>query len=81
MYYPGTVFYHLIYLRQLMKSNYEVSIEGPSMILKHKLRQFYPEVSEIHGKCGTLLHESQMMDTRMNLHALLTASVEGFIPG
>ena len=81
MYYPGTLLYHLMYVRQLMKSDYEVSIEGPSMILKHKLRQLYPEVAPIHGKCGTLLYESQMMDTRMNLHALLTASVEGFIPG
>lgn len=81
MYYPGTLFYHLIYLRQLMKSNYDLSIEGPSMILKHKLRQLYPEVSPIHGKCGTVLYESQMMDSRMNLHALLTASVDGFIPG
>lgn len=27
------------------------------------------------------MYESQMMDTRMNLHALLTASVEGYIPG
>lgn len=81
MYYPGTLLYHLIYMRQLMKSDYEVSVEGPSIILEHRLRKLYPAVKQIHGKCGTLLYESQMMDTRMNLHALLTASVDGFIPG
>lgn len=81
MFYPGTLFYHLIYLRQLMKSNYERSVDGPSIVFKNKLKKMYPHVEKVHGKFGTLMHEAQMMDTRMNLHALLTASVDGFIPG
>jgi hypothetical protein len=81
MYYPGTLFYHLIYLSQLMKSNYEKSVDGPKIVFKSRLRKMYENVVNIHGKYGTLMHEAQMMDTRMNLHALLTASIEGFIPG
>ena len=33
-YFPGALGYHLIYLRQLMKSKYEVSISGPSLLTK-----------------------------------------------
>jgi hypothetical protein len=81
MYYPGTLLYHLIYLKQLMSSNYERGVDGPKIIGPNQIRKLYSQVSEIHGKWGTVMHESQMMDTRMNLHALLTASIEGFIPG
>jgi hypothetical protein len=73
--------YHLIYLKQLMSSNYERSVEGPKIIGTSQLRKLYSQVKEIHGKWATVMYESQMMDTRMNLHALLTASIEGFIPG
>lgn len=41
----------------------------------------FDNVKPIHGKYGVMLHEAQMLDSRMNLHALLTASVESFIPG
>jgi glycerol-3-phosphate dehydrogenase len=30
---------------------------------------------------GFILNEAQMMDGRMNLHALLTSSIDSFIPG
>ncbi len=64
-----------------MNSNYERSVEGPKIIGPNHIRKLYSNVKEIQGKWGTLMHESQMMDTRMNLHALLTASIDGFIPG
>jgi hypothetical protein len=81
MYFPGTLFYHMIYLKQLMSSDYERSVDGPKIIGKHQIRKTFPNVNEIQNKWGTIMNESQMMDTRMNLHALFTASIEGFIPG
>ena len=27
------------------------------------------------------MHEAQMLDSRMNLHALFTASIDSYIPG
>lgn len=81
LYFPGCLFYHLMYLKQLLSSNYQVSVDGPSLIFKNKLRSLYPEIKPIHGLSGVLMHETQMMDGRMNLNALLTSSVEGFIPG
>jgi glycerol-3-phosphate dehydrogenase len=81
VYYPGCLLYHLLYLKQLMGSDYEAGVEGPSVIMKNRLRRLYPQLTALHGQSGVLMHETQMMDARMNLHALLTASVDGFIPG
>ena len=49
--------------------------------MKNKLAKQFENVGHIHGLSGVLLNETQMMDTRMNLLALLTASVESFVPG
>lgn len=71
----------MMYLKQLMSSNYDVGVDGPKLIFKNKLRQLFPAITQIHGQSGVLMNETQMMDTRMNLHALLTASIDSFIPG
>jgi hypothetical protein len=70
-----------MYLKQLMASNYEVGVDGPSLAFKNKIRSLYPDIKTIHNLSGVLMHETQMMDGRMNLNALLTSSIEGFIPG
>jgi hypothetical protein len=41
----------------------------------------FENVKSVHGKYGVIVHEAQMLDSRMNLHALMTASIESFIPG
>jgi glycerol-3-phosphate dehydrogenase len=64
-----------------MKSDYDVSLDGPKIISKSKLLKSYPNVKDIHGKYGVILNEAQMMDGRMTLHALLTSSIDSFIPG
>jgi glycerol-3-phosphate dehydrogenase len=70
-----------MYLGQLMKSDYEVGVDGPKIIFKNKLAKMYENVKHIHGKYGVLMNEAQMNDSRMNQHALFTASIDGFIPG
>jgi glycerol-3-phosphate dehydrogenase len=64
-----------------MRSDYEVGVDGPRMIMKNKLAKQFDSISHIHGLSGVLMNETQMMDTRMNLLALLTSSIEGFVPG
>jgi glycerol-3-phosphate dehydrogenase len=64
-----------------MSSDYDRSVDGPKIIGPNHIRKLYSKVMQVHGKWGTVMHESQMMDTRMNLHALLTSSIDGFIPG
>ncbi|TNV82208.1 hypothetical protein FGO68_gene1860 [Halteria grandinella] len=81
VYFPGCLAYHLMYLKQLMGSNYDVGVDGPSLAFKNKIRSLYPDIKNIHKLSGVLMHETQMMDGRMNLNALLTSSIEGFIPG
>jgi len=41
-----------------MKSNYERGVDGPKIIGPNQLRRAYSQVKQIHGKWGTLLHES-----------------------
>lgn len=79
--YPGTIGYHLMYLRQLFKSNYTTSVSGPVPILKSTIRCRFPEAKQIHNMHGVIMHEAQMIDSRMALNALLTASIDNFIPG
>ena len=40
-YWPGAFGYHLIYLMQLLRSDYTVSLKGPSLVSKNKLRRDY----------------------------------------
>jgi len=48
-YWPGAFGYHLIYLKQLIKSNYSVSVSGPKLISRDKLRKDYPNCTALHG--------------------------------
>jgi len=80
-YYPATVFYHAIYLRRLMGSSYDVSISGPSVKSKRQIRKIFPQMPAAHNNYGVIMREGQMNDSRMNLHSLLTSSVDKFIPG
>jgi glycerol-3-phosphate dehydrogenase len=41
----------------------------------------FENVKEIHGQWGVQMHEMQMMDTRMNMAALLTSTVDEYVPG
>ena len=41
----------------------------------------FPEVKSIHGNYGVVMHEAQMVDSRMNLNTLLTSTIEGYNPG
>jgi glycerol-3-phosphate dehydrogenase len=58
VYFPGCLGYHLIYLKQLMASNYEVGVDGPSLAFKNKIRSFYPDIKNIHKLSGVLMHET-----------------------
>jgi len=80
-YWPGAFGYHLIYLMQLMKSNYNVSVDGPKFVSKNKLRRDYPECKELHGGYGAVMSEAQMVDSRMNLNTLFTSAIDDYIPG
>lgn len=80
-YWPGALGYHLIYLKQLFKSNYSVSVSGPSVMLNKTLRKEFPELKALHKGYGTIMSEAQMHDSRMNLNTLFTASVDDYIPG
>ena len=80
-YYPGALLYHLIYMRALIKTEYNVSLTGPSLMRKKKVIEEYPKATMIHGKNGVKMHECQMIDSRMNLNCLFTSSIEKFHPG
>ena len=80
-YWPGAFGYHLIYLKQLMSSSYTTSVSGPSIMRKKALRDTYPDVKPLHGQWGSVMSETQMHDSRMNLNSLFTAAVDNYIPG
>lgn len=80
-YWPGAFGYHLIYLKEMMKSNYQVSLSGPTMLRKSTIRREYPQVPALHNSYGALMSEAQMHDSRMNLNALFTAAVDGYTQG
>ena len=42
-YLPGALLYHLIYMRQLIKSEYSVSLTGPSLMRKSKVKEEFPK--------------------------------------
>jgi glycerol-3-phosphate dehydrogenase len=80
-YWPGAIGYHLIYLRQLVKSDYNVSLKGPRFINKGKLIRDFPLMTHLHGGYGATMAEAQMHDSRMNLNVLFTAAIDGYIKG
>lgn len=80
-YWPGSFGYHLIYLRQLMSSNYNTGLSGPKFVNKTKLRRQFPEAKELHGGYGAVMSEAQMSDSRMCLNSLFTAAIDNFHPG
>jgi hypothetical protein len=78
---PGAFGYHLIYLKQLMGSNYQSSVSGPSFMGASNLRKTYPNMKVLHGQYGAVMSETQMHDSRMNLNSLFTAAVDDYNPG
>jgi len=80
-YWPGAFGYHLIYLKQLMSSNYSVALSGPKFVSNKKVKNEYPELTELHGGYGATMAEAQMHDSRMNLNTLFTSAVDNYIPG
>ena len=80
-YFPGALAYHMIYLKQLMSSSYDVSVSGPSLVRRAALKKRYPDMKAIHGFYGAIMSETQMHDSRMNLNTLFTAAIDDFIPG
>jgi glycerol-3-phosphate dehydrogenase len=80
-YFPGQVGYHLIYLKELMMSNYLVSIAGPRWTSKGALIRQYPGLKALHGQYGSVMSEAQMHDSRMNLNSLLTSTIDEYHPG
>ena len=80
-YFPGALGYHLIYLKQLMASNFSVSVSGPKVVTRGALRREYPDFKHIHGNYGSIMSETQMADSRMNLNTLFTAAIDDFHPG
>lgn len=41
----------------------------------------FKNLQAIHGQYGVLMHETQMMDSRLNMVTLLTTTIDKFIPG
>lgn len=80
-YWPGAFGYHMIYWRQLMKSDYQTSLSGPRFMTKNKVRRNFPEAKEMHGGYGAVMSEAQMSDSRMCLNSLFTAAIDNFHPG
>jgi len=64
-----------------MSSNYQVAVGGPTIMRKRTLRDAYPDVKPLHGQWGSVMSETQMHDSRMNLNSLFTAAVDDYIPG
>lgn len=64
-----------------MSSNYDVSVSGPKLVRKATLKKNYPDLKAVHGSYGTVMSETQMHDSRMNLNTLFTAAIDDYIPG
>lgn len=79
-YYPACFLYHMMYMTSLTKE-YDTYLHGPKLYTKDKVRKHFPDASQVHGKWGVIMHEAQMIDSRMNLNTLFTSSIDGFIPG
>lgn len=46
-YFPGTLFYHLIYLKELMRSSYETAVKGPKILGKAKVAAMFENLKAI----------------------------------
>lgn len=80
-FWPGTFGYHLIYLAQLMRSNFQTYLKGPRFISKWGIRRDFPHLKELHNGHGCIMSEAQMSDSRMLFNTLLTAAIDNYIPG
>lgn len=56
-----------------------MSLSGPSFMSKSTLRKELPEFKALHGQYGAVMSEAQMIDSRMNLNSLFTASIDDYI--
>jgi len=79
--FPGVFLYHLLYKKALAGSGYLGTLGGPRILRKWQIAQEYPQAKQIHSMYGVQMSEAQMIDSRMNLNCLLTASIDEFIPG
>lgn len=80
-YYPAVVLYHLLYMKSSFNATITERIPGPKFLWKARVRQLFPDASSLHGFNGALMHEGQMIDSRMCVNSLLTASIDKFHPG
>lgn len=64
-----------------MSSTFDRAVDGPKLQFSRSLVKRFPEIKNIHKLTATLMHEVQMNDSRMNLSALFTSSIDSFIPG
>ena len=64
-----------------MSGAYATSLSGPYFMSKGSVRSMVPAVKDIHNMYGVVMHEAQMIDGRMALNSLFTASVDGFCKG
>jgi hypothetical protein len=80
-YWPGAMGYHLIYMMQLMESNFVVSLSGPRYCSKNRVRTEFPKLHELHNSYGAVMSEAQMTDSCMCLNSLFMAAIEDYIPG
>lgn len=46
-YYPATLMYHLVYLKELAKTNYVTTISGPKIYTKSKIKKEFPDIEPI----------------------------------
>ena len=73
--------YHMMYLTQLVRSEYAVSLSGPRIASKRRMRHMFPNLPNLHKMWGSVMHEGQMTDTRHDLNTLLTSTIDSFHKG
>jgi glycerol-3-phosphate dehydrogenase len=79
--FPSACMYHMFYMKFLISSSFSVSLKGPRFFLPHQIIKDFPQAKAIHLMKGVAFNEVQTMDSRMALNALLTSSVDKFVPG
>ena len=57
-YFPGSLGYHLIYLKERMKSKFEVSISGPRIVSQSQLASEFTGLKQLHGQYGSVMSET-----------------------
>ena len=58
-----------------------MSVSGPKFVSRSKLANDYAGLKKLHGHYGSVMYETQMSDSRMNLQALFTSAIDDYIPG